>query len=355
MTHDQQAPEALHAELRAAGLDERPFGRFLLSWTVHALIGFGALTAFVLSSSWLHRAPLLLLSCLGFIGLATLGHTASHYGASRHRLANHVMLYLTYPFLLQLSACFWKRTHVQIHHANPNIVGVDNDCDLRPFFALNDQHQANSGRARRLYYRFQGLHFPFLLLLNTINIQRKGWRFLVGQLRDPAVRKGPILVDLAAMCGHVACWVALPMFWFSPASVMALYLVRSAIIGVGLFCILAPGHFPAEALCLDLSQRAAGDFYLRQTVATVNFETGPLGRFLCSGLEYQIEHHLFPGVSHFPLPALAIRVRAFCARERLPYRSFGWGLVIWKSYRVLFTPKPVHADVEALRVRPEVG
>jgi hypothetical protein len=76
-------------------------------------------------------------------------------------------------------------------------------------------------------------------------------------------------------------------------------------------------------------------------MATLNFRTSWLGRFLCSGLEFQIEHHLFPSASHVHLRRMSPLVRAFCEEHGLPHRTLGWGEAVWKSYLVFLRPKPV--------------
>lgn len=63
-------------------------------------------------------------------------------------------------------------------------------------------------------------------------------------------------------------------------------------------------------------------------MSTVNFRTGMIGRLLCSGLEYRIEHHLFPTINHVHYRHIAPHVKAFCDRWQLPYRTFGWGEAI---------------------------
>jgi fatty acid desaturase len=78
-----------------------------------------------------------------------------------------------------------------------------------------------------------------------------------------------------------------------------------------------------------------------QTEGTVSFRTGSIGRFLCSGLEYQIEHHLFPNISHVYYPEVSAAVQSFCAERGLSYRSFSWPVALWKSWRVLRYPPQV--------------
>ena len=90
-------------------------------------------------------------------------------------------------------------------------------------------------------------------------------------------------------------------------------------------------------------------------MTTVNFRAGFVGRFLCSGLEYQIEHHFFPSVSHVHLPAIQPLVEAFCRRQGIPYRTLGWGEAIWKSWYAFASPKEVLGDVESLRHSGSTG
>jgi fatty acid desaturase len=340
---------ALRDELRGLGCFERPVARYAITWCGMLVLALGGLAGCVtLPGLWL-KALAFAVSTYGFVGIATLGHTASHGGVSDRRLVNQVFFYMSYPFLLHLSARYWFWSHVQVHHPSPNLVGIDVDCDLRPAFALNQQHfETGLGRG---WYRWQGLSLLLVLPLNGFNIIRQSWRRLLHELVTPGQRQAGAWVDLACLVGHVAAWLALPMFFFSPAAVLGFYALRVATIGCVLFAVLAPGHYPAAAVCLEADQRERGDFWLRQLATTVNFRTGLLGRLLCSGLDQQNEHHLFPGASHLRLSRMRGPVRAFCARNGLPYHELSWARAIWESYLVFWRPKPVLADVESLRLR----
>lgn len=339
---------ALKRTVHDLHLDRRPTSRFLTQWLCWLLIGFGALAAFIeVHNPWL-GAALLLLSCLGFLGVATAAHTASHEAASDRRWINSLVSYLSYPLVLMISARYWHRSHVQTHHVHPNTVGVDPDCDLAPWFVLNQHDLRQASAFRRAYYRFQWLLLPLVLPLNGLNMQRQGWLHIFSELRDERRRSSATYVDLSLLVLHVLAWLVLPCLFFSATDVIALYVVRLAIMGVGLFAILAPGHYPAEAVYLLPGERR--DFCTRQAITTVNFRTGPVGRILCSGLEYQLEHHLFPHISHVHYDKLRPLVREFCARAGLPYREMSWAEAIWRSYQTFISPKPVFETVEASRM-----
>ena len=344
------------AQLRSAvkerGFYERPAAPVLLAWLTHFTLGLSGVAGYLWLPSWPLRVAALLVSCMGFTGIATLGHVASHNATFRSSLANRILFYVSFPLLLQVSCSYWRYSHLIVHHPSPNVSGVDDDCDLRPVFALNEAHLSAFAGWRARWPLLQGLLLIVLLPLNGLNIIRQGWMRLFLVLAQKGRRGAAPFIDLACMLLHVGLWIALPMMFFRPLDVICFYVLRLALIGCGMFAVLAPGHYPAEAACLAPSQRNSGDFYLRQGATTVNFRTGFLGRFLCSGLEYQIEHHFFPSVSYIHLRKLQPLVEAWCIENGVPYRSFGWGEAIWKSWLTFVFPKPLAHDVESLRSPP---
>lgn len=133
----------------------------------------------------------------------------------------------------------------------------------------------------------------------------------------------------------------MPLLFWPPPAVVGFYILRSILLGSALYAILAPGHFPAEAHRSTDEALHGSDFFTVQTAGTVSFQTGWLGRFLCSGLEYQVEHHLFPNISHIHYPAVSVVVQEFCAEQGLSYRSYSWATTLWKSWEVQRFPQPV--------------
>jgi fatty acid desaturase len=149
------------------------------------------------------------------------------------------------------------------------------------------------------------------------------------------------------MIFHYLVWIVVPMIYLAPATVIGFYLLRTYLMGYALFVVLAPGHFPAEAVCRSKSSED-DDYLLLQTAATVNFRTGVIGKLVCSGLEYQIEHHLFPNISHNYYPKMAGLIQNFCRENGLPYRCYAWDTVVWKCLLMFRSPSPVQAIVERL-------
>jgi hypothetical protein len=89
---------------------------------------------------------------------------------------------------------------------------------------------------------------------------------------------------------------------------------------------------------------------LVQTVTTVNFRAGWFGRLLCSGVDYQLEHHLFPGICHTYYPQVSPLLKRYCEERGYPYRTLGWWEAIWKSLIAFKHPRGVAPTVESSRI-----
>jgi fatty acid desaturase len=340
----------LRREIAVRGWNRKATSRIIGELLLHISLSLAGVTVFVLSDNWLARVCGLALVVVGSMGVGTNTHTASHHATSDKRWVNEFLTYFGYPFFLGLSATFWTHQHVMVHHAAPNVVGVDNDCDLWPWFAMTEEELRRSDGWRRWYYKnLQWLFFPLALAANGFNFVKTGWLHLFRMLRDPVKRRRAHWIDLAALALHHVAYLAVPMFFFAPGDVMAFYLLRTTLLGYGMFALQAPGHFPAENARLSADQRDA-DYLLLQTAATTNFRTGFIGRLFASGLDHQIEHHLFPNVSHVHYRKMAGLVEQFCGEHGLPYRVYRWDHILWKCWMVFCTPRPIVADAETLRL-----
>jgi fatty acid desaturase len=339
---------ALRTEFRLRGWDRKATGRVLLELAGHLGITFAGIALALASASLALRGLGILATALGGLGVALNTHTASHNGTSSRRRINRLLTYIGFPFFVQLSATYWWDKHVARHHPAPNVLGVDDDADLLPWFALTQQEVASSGGFARLYYRFQWIVFPFALAGNGFQLQFASWRYVFGALADRRRRRAAHWIDLVALLGYWVAWFVIPCLLFPASNVFLFNFFKVMLQGYGLFFVLAPAHLPSMAVCVQPDGESP-DLVLRQTAATVNFRTGPYGRFLCAGLDYQIEHHLFPDISHVYYPRMSAMVERYCRERGYPYRRLGWGRAIVETFRVLRKPKPVLESQERLR------
>ena len=337
-----EAVAEMRKEFGRRGWDRKATNRILFELSIHVAAALVGIAIFMSCHNPALKVLGLLISAFGCMGVGTNTHTSTHYATSGQRWVNEALSYFGYPMFLGLSATYWWHKHVVLHHPAPNVVGVDSDADLLPWFAITaDEVRASSGLRRFYYDRLQFWLFPFALALNCFSIQMAGWTYLIGMLRHSKGRKSAHWIDLGAMVMHYVIWIGVPLLLWPLAAVAVFYILRSILLGYAMYAILAPGHFPAEAQRTTAQVRNDADFFAAQTAGTVSFRTGWLGRFLCSGLEYQVEHHLFPNISHVYYPQVSVVVQAFCAERGLSYRSYSWALALWKSWEVLRFPQQV--------------
>ncbi|HEX5726516.1 MAG TPA: fatty acid desaturase [Longimicrobiaceae bacterium] len=352
------ALSVLNREFAARGFHRKPTGRLLAQLAVLVAMSLAGTAAFALAPGWPAKCAGLLVMALANLGITTHTHSSSHNATSPRLWVNKALTFFGYGICFGTSSTWWWNKHIAVHHPTPNVIGLDDDVDLLPWFALTEEEFHSGGPLRRWYYRHQWLVLPLAVGLTAVNMVWSSWRFLLAALRDPRRRSALHWIDLGVLLAHLALWIALPLLWFSAGQVLGFYLLRGALLGYVVFATSAPAHFPAEARFLaseghrDRGEyRRRSDYVLLQTVTTVNFRTGALGRFLCCGADHQLEHHLFPGISHVHYPRMSPVLRAFCEENGYPYRTLGWGEGVWKSLQVFRRPKPVEPALEAVRLR----
>ena len=288
----------------------------------------------------------LFLMMLSGIGVTTGTHTASHYSLVRNRKVNTLMVYVGYGFFFGSSREYWMHKHIKVHHPNPNIVGVDEDINLMPWFVMSRDDYENASGFKKKYFKIQFLIIPIALTLNLFNVQKDGLVHLYECYKKEGLTKR-ITTDLMVIFSHFLCWIIIPLFFFDLADVMLFYYLRAAFMGYGMFAAFAPAHFPDNAIFLSTDNKEM-NFILKQIYTTTNFRTGIIGKYILGGVQYQIEHHLFPSCHHYHYPKINTLLIDFCKENDIPYNELGWFEGIWKSYQVFYKPKKIYNTVNAL-------
>jgi len=341
----------LREELNQLGYNRPTPYAIIAEWLLFVSVFAAGLALVIVADGFWAKAAGMALITFGSMGIATNAHTASHHAISRRKWLNDFFLYFGYPFFHQVSANFWRHKHLVVHHPHPNVVGVDKDADLAPFFALDQAEYARATGLQRWWYRHQVYFLPIVLVGNFFSVCFDAWVFLIRRLADPRTRDASHWADLFSLVLHWVVWVIVPVMIFDPMNVLLFTLARFAIMSYAMFALFAPAHYPADAQLV--SKEALGkNFLLLQTATTINFRGGPIGRLLCGGVDYQIEHHLFPTISPRHYRQMSRHVKAFCDRHGYPYRSESWGRAIWQSLMTFRRPKPIHEGLPTMASPP---
>lgn len=224
--------------------------------------------------------------------------------------------------LLGASSHVWRVKHGHLHHTYTNIVGVDDDISLAPLARIAP------GQPRRAFHRLQHLYmWPLYGLLGLkwwlIDDFTQVLRGRVGVAALPRPRGREALRFWGMKVVHGLWALVIPAAVAGWASGLAFFLGAQLVMGFSCSVVFQLAHCVEEAAFVAPSARAAGlrlDFYAHQLATTVDF--APRSRWLTwlvGGLNFQIEHHLFPYISHLHYPAIAPIVAQVAAEHGLAY------------------------------------
>ncbi len=297
----------LSRQIKQAGLLERRPRYYI--WKIALTTAFLAAgwAAFVLvGNSWWQLAVAAFLAVM-FTQVGFLGHDAGHRQIFGSRRANYVLGILLGNLGIGLSYGWWVSKHNR-HHAHPNTEGADPDIMLSALAFTTAQARTSNGLSR-LVFRYQGYLFFPMLLLEAVSLHASSIRALTS--RAARYRAW----EVALLTINVAGYLAVVFLVLSPVKAVVFILVQQGLFGLYLGSSFAPNHKGMPILGAD----DQSDFLRRQVLTSRNVRGGWLTDFALGGLNYQVEHHLFPSMPRPNLQHAQNLVAAFCQQQDLPY------------------------------------
>ena len=262
----------------------------------------------LLHDSWAVLAVAAFLAVM-FVQVVFVGHDAGHQQIFRSRRANRFVGLVAGNTLTGLSFGWWVPKH-NAHHAHPNQVDRDPDIGAGVVAFTAEIAGRRQGVGRWLARWQAWLFFP-LLTFEAAALHVAGVRMLAGR-RDRAA-----MVDGVLLAVHAALYLGVLFWLLSPMRALAFIAVQQALFGLYLGCTFAPNH--KGMVLLD---RDAHDAFLhRQVVTSRNITGGPMITLLLGGLNYQIEHHLFPTMPRSNLAKSQRLVQNSVLANQVPYKA----------------------------------
>ncbi len=252
-----------------------------------------------------------------FTQIGFLGHDAGHRQIFRSSRMNDRLGYFFGNLLLGLSHSWWVDKHNR-HHGHPNHPKLDPDIEVPILAFSREQAEEKRGFARWIVKHQAYLFFP-LLTLEAISLRNDSIRFLFEK------RPRHALLEFALLIAHFV-WYFTFVFHFLPVGQAVLFvIVQQAVFGLYLGAVFAPNH--KGMLITDDEMEL--DFLREQVLTARNVRPNIVTDYLYGGLNYQIEHHLFPGLARSNLGQVQAITAEFCADRSIPYHETG----VLQSYR----------------------
>jgi fatty acid desaturase len=310
----------LRRQITDAGLLERRPAYYSVKITATVLTFLLGWAAFVwIGDSWWQ---LLTAPALGVLTtqVAFLGHDGGHRQVFHGRRGNDLLGLLLGDLLVGLSFGWWLDKHNR-HHANPNTEDRDPDIAGNALVFTSSQALGRRSRLARVLTRKQAWLFFPMLTLEGFHLHIASVLYVLGH-RDRKAR-----VEAALLVAHLVIFLSVLLLVLSPVRALAFLALEQGFFGVYMGCSFAPNHKGMPILSAD----AENDFLSKQVITSRNVRGGRFTDLALGGLNYQIEHHLFPSMPRPNLRRAQPIVRDYCRSVDLPYVETG----LLRSYRIV--------------------
>jgi fatty acid desaturase len=311
---------ALSRVVRESGLLNRTRWFYLSLGAGLALALGGAIAGFILlGDSWFQ---LLIAGALGliFTQVAFLAHEASHRAILESGPANDRIGRILAAGIVGISYAWWMTKHTR-HHANPNKIGKDPDIDFDTI-SFTEESAAKQRGVMAFITRRQGWLFFPLLTLEGLNLHITSLRTLFA--------RGPVKgrwIELSLIAARFTVYFG-AIFWMLPLGMAFAFIgVQLAVFGIYMGASFAPNHKGMPLIPKD----AKLDFFSKQVLTSRNVSGGWWASTLFGGLNYQVEHHLFPNMPRPHLAKTREIVREYCRTLDVPYTE----TTVLQSYAIV--------------------
>jgi linoleoyl-CoA desaturase len=269
-----------------------------------------------------------LLECIVLGGLtAAIGFNVMHDGAhgsfSRKKWLNE-LAGLSLNFL-GANLFMWKTKHNVVHHTFTNIDGVDDDIDARPFLRLCETQKHYK------IHRFQHLYFWAAYSLLYLY-----WIFFTDYEKYFTRRVGNMPLKEMSMKEHIVFWgfkifhlglfIVLPIYMVGFVPWLVGFVLYGMVTGFVLSMVFQLAHTVEDThfpVAVQPDNQIEADWAVHQLQTTANFATqNRVITWLLGGLNFQIEHHLFPNISHIHYPAISKIIKGLCEEYGIRYIEY---------------------------------
>lgn len=287
-------------------LDKQPVYYTYKLITTSGMLILSIVLLFVIHNFWfqIFNAILLALTSAQF---GFLGHDSGHRQIFHSTRKNEIFTLITGNLIIGMSNGWWLTKHNQ-HHSHPNEVDMDPDIDLG-VLAFSEEDVLGKKGIQRLIVKHQKYFFFPLLSLLGADLQRRSVVYL---LHNKEKYRG---IEALLLALHHLLYFGILFFCLNPWQALIFMVIHQALFGIFLGSAFAPNHKGMPIL----EKGSRLDFLRRQVLTSRNVRSGLFNDFWYGGLNYQVEHHLFPSMPRNNLKKAQKIVKAYCVEHAIAY------------------------------------
>lgn len=295
----------------------------ILATSVYCAVAF--------DSIYIHFAGAILLG-LFWQQCGWLAHDFLHHQVFKNRAYGDLMGVMVGNLFQGFSVQWWKSKH-NAHHAVPNLHASspeasdgDPDIDTMPILAwtLRMAEAAKESSFGRFMINWQAVFYFPVLLFARLAWAHQSWVFVFGGYGQHSVKGAAMdkkkmaypLLEKLALIFHYA-WLFTVMYHMPVVNALMYFIVSQTSCGLMLAIVFGLGHngmavYPADE---------RPDFWKLQVTTTRNVTSNPFVDWFCGGLQYQVDHHLFPMLPRHNLKKVHVLVESFCKEYNVTYHE----------------------------------
>jgi fatty acid desaturase len=317
----------LHRQLAAADLFETAIGYYLRMCALsYCLLAIGIVLVLALPANPLGVLVAAVMLGIALVQIALIGHDAGHLAVFRTSSWNHALGLVCWSLTAGVGYWYWRDRHNR-HHAHTNDVEADPDLGWTVLIAYEESQAAARRGWLRAITPYQAFIAAAFVPLMALAFRVESWVYALGHLRGS--RR---VVEVTLLSANLLLWTWAVRELGSPG--LSLFLLTQVVASGYLSFIIAPNHkgMPVWAAGVQLS------FVERQVFSSRNLTSHPAWDLVFGGLNYQIEHHLFPRMARVHFRRAAAIVAPFCRTHGLPYEvaspPYAFGDIFIRAHRV---------------------
>jgi len=284
---------------------------------------------------WQVLESILLGGLVAAIGFNVM-HDGAHGSFSKYKWVNQLAAFSLN--ILGGNSFMWNMKHNVIHHAYTNVDGVDDDIDIQPWLRMSStQKKYRMHKYQHLYFwiLYSLLYVFWIFLLDY----QKYFKGKVGNMPVKKMRLSDHLIFWGFKAVHLFLFIGLPVYMVGLGSWLISFLIFSLVAGFVLSIFFQLAH-TVEHTAFPVANSETGkmedEWAIHQIKTTANFATkNKIITWLVGGLNFQIEHHLFPKISHIHYPAIRKIIKKSCEERGIhyiEYRKLWWAIVSHVSF-----------------------
>lgn len=282
----------------------------IIATTAFFAISYGIL---LFSNTWWLTLIGIFTTAFFTVQFGFLGHEAGHGAITKNKNLQYILGQFSMSVINGVGYSHWKERH-DTHHGKSNHEEEDPDLKNMVFFAFTTRKAMTHKGWKKLTTMYQSILLPIFAFFSVISLRVTA----VTEMFTHSAKKR--IADTPFILLHFAMWFLLPLPFIGFWNALLLYALTSLPVGFYFGMVFIPNHFGMRVVTDDDDL----DFMTQQVETSRDIK---LPRFLdwtFGGLNYQIEHHLFPTMSHKYLANAKKIVKEFCQEHKISYHEVGF-------------------------------